>query len=152
RALKDWLIRLVEIPGKRFRAAERTTAFLTRQVAVLADTARARLGRAESHRRQLRRQIETEKPRGKGGCGWLTPAPGGRTPAPRGAWPGYGRAWLQEVAEANAVVLLDAVQRELSEFLHDLGVGRQRVAQFADRFPPVDQPAGLQALPLPSGD
>jgi hypothetical protein len=154
RALLNWLVRLVEIPGKRFKAAEQATAFLTQEVAKLAQTAADRLSRIQSQRQMLRRQIETEKPRGKGGFGWLARALGGGGPTAEGELLGYCRVWLREVVEANAVFLLEIVQGELSEVLHSLAVGRQRVQQFADRFPLPEVPPGSQTLPLAqsSGD
>jgi len=152
RALVDWLTRLVETPGKRFKAAGRAAAFLDREFAALAETIRGRLARLGERRHALRQLIETEKSGGTGiGFGWLGRALGKAAPNPEDAVRDYCRLWLQEAAEEGALVVLGAVGQELGAFRQQLTVGRQRLEKFAGQFRPAaanDLPPNAATVPL----
>jgi hypothetical protein len=87
-ALRQWLVRLVETPGKRFKAAERAAAFLARGLAAAADAARGRLDQLRAQRRALRQQLAGDKGAKKGsGIRWLGRAFGGEQGGPEQALP-----------------------------------------------------------------
>jgi hypothetical protein len=135
RALVAWLVRLIEQPGKRFKAAERAAAFLTRNIETLSKTARGRVGRVRGQRQTLRQQIEA-----RGALAGAKPKQGSGDAAPRGGLrtgrelEGYCRLWLREIAEENILVLLNAVQRVIDAFLHELSLGSRQLKALADRF------------------
>ena len=153
RALLDWLARLVETPGKRFKAAGRAAAMLTRQFGALEDAIRARIGEAGARRAALRPQIETEKPGGKGlGLGWLGRALGKGAADPQDHLRDYCRLWLEEEAGEGALAVLGAVGQELSAFEERLVLGRRRLEKFSDQFRPAaanELPANAATVPLP---
>ena len=121
RSLLDWLTRLIETPGKRFKGAERAATFLVREAVALAEKVRGRLTQVGAHRRELRQQMETEKPGGAGaGLGWLGRALGRAAMNPEDKLRAYCRLWLQEAAEAGALAVLGIVEKDLGEFLKKL--------------------------------
>jgi serine/threonine protein kinase len=133
RTLVDWLMKLVEMPGKRFKAGASTASFLAKEVKTLAEKIKARLDQVTAARVALRHQIEAEKI-GKGASlSWLGRALGGGRPA-EDKLPGYCRLWLQAVAEENVLVILDVVKKSLKAFLADLALRQERVAEFAREF------------------
>ncbi len=138
RALLGWLTRLVETPGKRFKAAGRAAAFLDREFAALAETIRGRIAHLGERRHAFRQQIETEKSGGTGiGFGWLGRALGKAAPNAEDALRDYCRLWLQESAEEAALVVLGVVALELGAFQQQLTLGRQRLEAFAGQFRPA---------------
>jgi serine/threonine protein kinase len=150
RPLLDWLVRLVETPGKRFKAARRAAAVLVRVVTGLSDTLRDQLRLIETQRDALRRQIETERP---GGLGWLGRALGG-APREQAKLLEYCHLWLREAVTGGMLTLLGAVRRELDAFLTRVGLGPPEVLKFARRFSPAvenELPANAATAPLPSG-
>ena len=153
RALMDWLARLVETPGKRFKAAGRAAAFLDREFAAVEEAIRGRLTEAGARRQALRRHIETEKPGGKSiSFGWLGRALGQGAPDPLDDLRDYCRLWLQEAAGEGALAVLGVVGQELSAFEQQLSVGRQRLEKFSGLFRPLasnDLPANAATVPLP---
>jgi serine/threonine protein kinase len=138
RALVEWLIHLVEVPGRRFKAADRLAAFLSRSVMALADATRPQLNQARAQCHTIRQQIITEKPGGKAsGIRWLGISLGGGAPDTDDKLANYCQLRLCEVALENALVLLGVVQGELNNFTHELVLCRQRLGQFAAQFRPT---------------
>jgi serine/threonine protein kinase len=152
RALQDWFTRLVEMPGKRFKAVERSGGFLMKEIALLTERARSRLAQTGEQRQALSRQIDLEKagPRGSG-FGWFSRVLGGAPPT-EDKLLDYCRACLQEAAEASAVLMLGVVHRELMRFLQEVSRGQQQIKQFAEQFRPSiknEAPPNAPTVPLP---
>ncbi len=147
RALIDWLVRLIELPGKRLKAAERAATFLARQLAAQADAARDRLAAVEAQRHALAQQLEAAKPAGK--LGWLGRALGS-APNAQDKLLAYCHLWLQEMAESSGLLLLAVVQRELAAFRQDVATARQRLGKFVEQFrPALDNELPLNAATAP---
>jgi serine/threonine protein kinase len=138
RSVLDWLLRLVETPGKRFKAAERTGTFLARELLALAETIKGKEKQADAQRRKARDKVLADKPRAKGlSRRWLPRALGGGAPNTEDDLMEYCRLWLQQAARTAALVLLGVVQKQLDSFLQDVGVCRMRLKNFTDQFRPA---------------
>ncbi len=148
-AVTDWLVRLVETPGKRFKAAANIAAFLAGELKTLAEKIQGRVKQVMSQRLALRQQIETEKSGTGISLGWLGRAFGGGRPA-EDKLTGYCRVWLQEVAEGTALVILDVVNKGLKAFQAELSWRQERVAAFASQFGTVIDNELLSGTPTMS--
>ena len=151
RALLDWLIRLVETPGKRFKAAGRAAAFLDREFASLAETIRGRLARLAERRHALRHEMETEKSGGGASVSGGSAAPSARPPrtptTPCAITAGCGSRRRPRKAPWPCSA---SWRRELGAFQQQLTVGRQRLETFAGQFRPAaanDLPASSATVP-----
>jgi hypothetical protein len=136
--LLAWLIRLVEVPGMRLRAAELTAEFLARELEALEKEAEDRVARATALRRSLCQTVEADKP-----PAWAVGFPWfgrtrGRTLAAEGALTGYCRLWLDEVSYGAVVALLQGIRQELGSFVGDCAARRGQLERFAARFRPRD--------------
>ena len=155
-ALIDWLIQLIETPGKRLRGAQRAAGALQRDLTALANAARARLSQVGIQRLALRRQIETEKPNYKaGGLRWLGIALRGNAPKAEDDLLEYCRLWLHETTEGSSLAVLGVVEHALRAFVQTLGLCRQKLDTFTDFFRPAQKnelPPNAATIPLPQSD
>ncbi len=144
RALVNWLVNVVEQPGQRFRAAERAASLLTKTIAALIKTARARSARNRGQRQALRRHIQTSG--SQSGVRRVADS----TPGARGGRDveEYCRLWLRETADENAVTLLAAVQRQVDAFQEDVSLCCRQLKVLAEGFGPAP---GARAWPTPRG-
>jgi hypothetical protein len=135
-ALVDWLLDLVETPGKRVRAAERATAWLGQHLRGLTKHCNGDLTAARNQAYAVRQLLLTGKTGGKGsGIRWL-----GRSRPPEETQVNgrklveYALLRLHEVVLVNALNVLGAVQERLDRFLPDLMLYHQKLKQFAAQF------------------
>jgi hypothetical protein len=133
RAITDWLIRLVEIPGKRLKAGGSTATFLLNEFTSLTEKIEVRVKQIAAGRLALRQQIETDRTGKTGGLGWISRALGAGRQAELRV-PAYCRLWLQEVTEETILVILDVVKKALKSFLAELALHQERVEEFAGLF------------------
>jgi hypothetical protein len=135
-ALIDWLLDLVETPGKRPQAAERGAAWLGQHLRGLTDHLRGELTQAGNQAFAHRQLLLTGKPASKGGgIRWLGLSRSAEeAPAPERKLVEYGKLRLREVALANALNVPGTVQERLGRFLPDLAQCRQKLRQFSARF------------------
>ncbi len=161
RGVADWLAGLTGRPGKRFRAAERSARAVARALAELIKSASARAERAKARRQAMRRQIEAAATRPSHRNGRTAPPSARGTGLRTGReMQEYCRLWLRETAEANAVILLAAVERQVDDFLEETALCCRHLKALADRFRPASvhghthetQQSGRSASVRISGD
>jgi hypothetical protein len=159
--LLEWLLDLIETPGQRCPAADRAAGWFAQHLQGLTEHFRGELTMARNKANALRQQVLTAKSGSKGGgILWL-----GRSRSQEDASSRnqkileYGRLRLREVALANAVRVVGAVQEPLDRFVQELAVCRQQLRQFAAALrgragdaEPSGGPASRspEALPIPA--
>jgi hypothetical protein len=130
REIVGWLLRLVDTPGSRFKAAERSAAIVQKRVVALQRSARSRLERVSAQRRDLRHRIEARaSPPGSGT--FRRTAPTAARPSVGGDLTAYCRLWLREITEANTLVLLNLVAGRIDSFREALGTSCARLQSLA---------------------
>jgi serine/threonine protein kinase len=132
--LIDWLLRLIEAPGKRFKAAERGATLLLRKIEVLQKSARARLQRATGQRLELRQQmLSRAAPADAEPRRAMSRSTAGRSKA-FGELSAYCRLWLREVAEGNNVGLLNLLKSRIEFFRDGVGVCLTQLQELQEKF------------------
>ncbi len=134
--LLDWLLDLIETPGKRMQAAESGAAWIVKHLRELMDKLRAERTLAKTQATALCELLLTGKPGGKGsGIRWLGRSrPVEATPSSPRQLVEYGNLRLREMALFHAQELVRAVQERFTRFLPDLAVCGQKLKQFAAQF------------------
>jgi hypothetical protein len=135
-ALVDWLLGLVETPGKRFPAADRAATWIARHLHALTDQFRGQLAAAREQSQALRELLLTGQVGKKGsGLRWLgLNRSHEEPPSPHRRLVEYGKARMQELVLTNALDVLGVVQGPLGRFVQELAVCRQKVREFAAQF------------------
>lgn len=135
-AVVDWLLGLVETPGKRFAAADRAASWITRHLHGLTDQFRGQRNLAREQSQALRELLLTGQV-GKRGSGlrWLGLSRSHDEPSsPQRRLVEYGKARMQELVLTNALDVLGVVQKPLGRFVQELAVCSQKVREFAAQF------------------
>jgi serine/threonine protein kinase len=150
-ALVGWLAQVIEKPGKRLRAAERTAEHFSKVLATLTKLATARSSRIRSRRQSIRQRIEAERsaPDAIVARGSLrqTPAAGLRTGRDLDE---YCRLWLREIADENIVTLLSCVQAQIDAFQEEVAHFSRQLRTLADLFRPAPTGKLARVAPKPS--
>jgi serine/threonine protein kinase len=130
--LVGWLLRLVDTPGKRFKAAEHSAAFVQRRIAALQRAARARLERVSAQRLELRQQLAARlSSPANGVLRRARPAP---RPRPTADLIPYCQLRLREAAEGNAVALLNLLAGRVEAFREGLVACGSRLQSLAGQL------------------
>jgi hypothetical protein len=131
----EWLVEMVETPGKRLVTAEAAARWLAKQLAVLTAATREKLEGLQGLRESIRQRTSSqETPTKVSRFGWL---PGRRSKSREAVAPRfveYGWARLGELAMQYTLAVLEKVERQVVLFGQDLSVCRQKVTQFAGMF------------------
>jgi eukaryotic-like serine/threonine-protein kinase len=138
-ALVGWLAGIIEQPGKRFKAAERTAAFFTKTLAALIKTSENRTIRVRAQRTTLRERIEAKEASATATVGRSDGRPTGSV---SGLKTGreldeYCHLWMRETAEENATRLLGAVQEQINTFLQEISLCCRQLRTLSDGFRPA---------------
>jgi serine/threonine protein kinase len=134
--LVDWLLELVETPGKRLQAADRASLWTAKHLRGLTDQFRGQLQLVRDQCQLLRELVLTGKVGKKGsGLRWL-----GRhrsredAASPLRKLLEYGKLRMQELVLTNALDVVGIVQGPLGRFVQELAVCRQRLGEVAVPF------------------
>jgi serine/threonine protein kinase len=125
----EWLIQLVETPGKRIEAAESAANWFIRHLRAEAAKIRGHLGRLQPQRLVVRQRLASRQAAGQAEpLGWLKLRRRRAAALPLARLLEYSRLRHEETVLDATLTLVQAAGREVARFRHDLMLARQRLA------------------------
>jgi serine/threonine protein kinase len=124
----EWLIQLIETPGKRIEAAESAANWFIRHLRAEAAKIKGRLSRLQPQRLALRKRLVALQPVGRSpSLSWLK-IRRRNAALPLARLLEYSRLRHEENILDTTLTLVQAAGREVARFRHDLMLARQRLA------------------------
>ncbi len=143
RAVVEWVLEKVEVPGVRLRGAECGLSAVSEHLLAEADKARARMGELRLYRQHVRRKLLGKEGPGKGS-----------EPRWRGPWrlraqpPAVAQLlwsyfWIrvEELTQESTLAVLGGVQARSAALGQELALSRQRLGELVGAFPAGRAPA-----------
>lgn len=135
---RDWLIKLVNDPGRRLVAAEQAARALVEHVGQAIDNTRAHLAECQAERLALRKRLLAGEPVGKPTSARLLGIGQRKRVGGAAEQKFLEYCWLRlcELVLDATLEALRAASRPLGEFAQELSLVREKASHFGDRFGP----------------